>query len=213
MLNRGSSYQDQLAQVSGAAQLGVDPEALSAILDQKIQKTSDLWSQTHAANMATFNKYLGGQSDDKNTPKKPFGKPTLPVLNNVQLTGFGDFAGTTDVNEKARYLGRKGLFGADQLIADKPENNPNGVTNAQSSWKTSAMSAMLMQARRLGIKTPTEVSANKSALIGALDPRFKDAINTPEFSNTHPNWWQTFDSILKDQYDKEQNINSSLAVK
>ena len=132
---------------------------------------------------------------DKN-PKKP--------LTDEELQKFGDFAGTTDTKEIAKYLMKKGLVGASQLYTDTPNiATKEGIVNSQSDWKPAAMSKMLARARMLGLKTPTEIAANKAALIGALDDRIKQAISKPEFEQIHPNWWSTFDSILKDQYAKE----------
>ncbi len=63
---------------------------------------------------------------------------------------------------------------------------------------------MLMQARKLNLKTPTEIKANRAALIGSLDPRLQDAMKHPVFNQIHPNFFDTFNSVLKDQYAAEQ---------
>lgn len=135
-------------------------------------------------------------------------KPALPPkprpLTDEELMAFGNFAGTTDVKQMASHLGKKGLIGASQLIADNPNlSTREGITNTQADWKTSAFSKLLIQARKFGLKTPTEITANKEALMASLDPRIKDALNHPDFQNIHPNFWETFSSVLKDQYANE----------
>lgn len=147
-------------------------------------------------------------------------KPIPPAPTEAQLRAFGNFANTTDIKEKASYLSKKGLIGAGQLMTDHPDiSTKNGIINAQSDWKTSAMSSMLSRARQLGLKTPTEINANKEALLGALAPRLKDAMNHPAFNQIHPNYWDTFNSVLKDQYANEltskplPSLTTSLATK
>lgn len=142
-------------------------------------------------------------------------KPKKIMPTDAQLQAFGNYGGP-DVKTKASYLGKKGLIGSDQLFFDHPDiSTKNGIINAQSDWKTSAIGAMLMRARTLNLRTPTEIKANRTALLGSLRPELAKAINHPSFNQIHPNFWGTFDSILKDQYANE-DINSSqntLAVK
>lgn len=144
-------------------------------------------------------------------------KPKVKPLDEQQLQEFGKFGGTTDTKQQASYLAKKGLIGASQLLTDHPDiTKKNGIINAQSDWKPAAISLMLIRARQLGLRTPTEIAVNKEALLGALPPRLKDALNHPTFSQIHPNWWSTFDSILKDQYDKEgqsKSTGQTVAVK
>lgn len=126
------------------------------------------------------------------------------VLTEQQLMNFGNYGGTTDIKERASYLAKKGLIGASQLIMDNPDvSTKEGLTNSQADWKTSAMGQMLMQARKLGIRNTTEVLHNKDAILSSLDPRIKDAIKHPTFNSIHPNWWQTFNTVLADQYANE----------
>lgn len=135
--------------------------------------------------------------------KQPISEVTPSVLTEEQLMRFGNYGGA-DVKDKAAYLAKKGLIGASQLIMDNPNiSTTEGLTNSQADWKTSAFGKMLMQARKLGIKDPTQVANNKEALMGTLDPRIKEAMNHPTFNQIHPNWWSTFNSVLKDQYDNE----------
>ena len=125
-------------------------------------------------------------------------------LTEEQLKKFGDFAGSSDTKEMAKFLMKKGLVGASQLYTDQPNTaTKEGIINSQSDWKTAAMSKMLSRARQLGLKSPEEVNANKAALVGALDDRLKQAIADPTFAQIHPNWWNVFGDVLKDQYAKE----------
>ena len=133
--------------------------------------------------------------------KKP---PKPQPLSEEQLMAFGNFAGTPDTKETAKYLMKKGLVGADQLYTDHPDiTTKNGIINSQSDWKPAAISHMLIRARQLGLKTPTEIEANKVALMGSMPDRLKQALNHPTFAQIHPNFWQTFNGILKDRYDNE----------
>lgn len=138
---------------------------------------------------------------------KSIGDPTVKPkpLTEAQLQAFANYGGTTDIHGRASYLGKKGLIGASQLISDHPDlSKPNGLINAQSDWKTGAIGAMLMQARKLNLRTPAEVKANRGALLASLAPRLKEAINHPVFNQIHPNWWETFDQVLGDQYAAEK---------
>jgi len=126
-------------------------------------------------------------------------KPTEEELNK-----FGNFAGTTDTKDIAKYLMKKGLIGASQLYTDKPDvATKEGIVNSQSDWKPSAISHMLMQAKALGIKSPESVTANRTALMASMPPRLKEALNDPTFTQIHPNFWNVFGDILQDQYKKE----------
>lgn len=143
----------------------------------------------------------GGINTIGDTPTK---KAAKRKLSEKELEDFGNFGGSADTKLKAAYLAKKGLVGADQLLTDHPDiSSKDGIINAQSDWKSAAISQMLMRARHLGLETPTEIKANRAALIGALHPRLQQAISHPAFSQIHPNYWQTFDSILKDQYSSE----------
>lgn len=125
-------------------------------------------------------------------------------LTDEQLKKFADFAGTGDTKEIAKYLMKKGLAGAEQLYTDHPDiSSAQGIINAQSDWKAAAISKMLMRARSLGIKTPTQVKANQEALLGGLDERYRTAIRHPAFSQIHPNFFQKFSEILGDRYTAE----------
>lgn len=134
-------------------------------------------------------------------------------LSDDQLNIFGNFGGSADVKVKARYLASKGLRGADQMINDQPDiSTREGIVNSQADWKTSAFSTMLIRARKLGLQTPTEITANKDALLGSLPDRLKDAMNNPFFNQIHPNYWQVFGSVLQDQYGEEAKRDTKNSI-
>ena len=158
---------------------------------------------------------------DGGKPKlKPEPTPTISKLSQDQLNKFGQFAGSGDTKEIAKYLMKKGLIGAEQLYTDHPDlSAKDGIINAQSDWKPSAISQMLIRARSLNLKTPTQVKANRAALVGALPDRYAQAISHPAFSNIHKNFWETFDGILSERYQAEKqstpltSLATSLAKK
>ena len=136
-------------------------------------------------------KTLSGGGDDKK-------------LSEEQLIKFGRIAGSNDTKDIAKYLMKIGLKGAEQLYTDHPDiSSKEGILNAQSDWKVSALSKMLMRARGLNLKTPTQIKANQEALLGSLDPRYRDAIRHPAFNQIHGNWWDSFNRVLSDQYAAE----------
>lgn len=142
--------------------------------------------------------------------KNPETEVAPSVLNEQQLINFGNYGGTTDVKARASYLAKKGLIGASQLIMDNPDvSTREGLTNSQADWKTSAIGKMLTQARRLGIRNPTEVLHNKDAILGGLDPRIKDAVVHPEFSRIHPNFWNVFNDIFERSIRQRSNFFST----
>jgi hypothetical protein len=139
-----------------------------------------------------------GGGDDGGKRKRP-----TPLADD-ELKKFGVFGGSPDVKNQALYLVKKGMVGAGQIVGDKPDlSTREGITNSQGNWKPAAISAMLVKARQLGLQTPTEIMANKAAVMSSLDPRIKDAINHPAFSQIHPNFWPTFTSVMDDQYKAE----------
>ncbi len=142
----------------------------------------------------------------KNTKPQP--------LNDEQLMSFGNFAGSPDTKETAKYLMKKGLVGAEQLYTDHPDiTKKEGIINSQSDWKPAAISHMLIRARQLGLKTPTEISANKEAIMGSMPDRLKQALSHPTFAQIHPNFWPVFNDILKDRYDTESKPQLTLIAK
>jgi len=152
--------------------------------------------------MATSKKPLSSMKSLTDKKGGDDGKPKK--ISDEQLAKFSDFAGTTDTKEIAKYLIKKGLAGASQLYTDHPDiSSPQGIINAQSDWKPSAISKMLMRARQLGIKTPAEVKANQEAILGGLDERYRMAVKHPAFTQVHGNFWDTFNGILKERYDTE----------
>jgi hypothetical protein len=127
------------------------------------------------------------------------------------LFKFGAFGGGGDTKAVAAYLMKKGLRGAEQMFRDHPDiSTREGIINAQSDWKATAISRMLMRARQAGLRTPTEIKANREALMQSNDPKIVEALKHPAFNQIHPNFWETFDSVLKDQYDAE-NIKQPLS--
>ena len=133
----------------------------------------------------------------------PTPNPTPPITAQ-QIENFGKINNTTDTKEIAKYLMKKRLVGADLLYTDHPDiSSKEGIINAQSDWKASAISKMLTRARSLNLRTPTQLKANQEALLGSLDQRYKDAIRHPAFNQIHPNFWSVFSDITKDRYDAE----------
>lgn len=147
-------------------------------------------------------------------------KPTMPTISDEQLDRFSTLGDSPNIPDKAKYLSQMGLIGADQLLTDHPDlSTPKGIINAQSHWKTAATELMLRRARKAGLKTPAEIKANRAALLAALPPRLSEAIQHPVFNQIHKNYWDVFDSILKDRYGKESatppisSLATSLAKK
>ncbi len=134
-----------------------------------------------------------GGGDDKNKP-----------LSDEQLKKFADFAGTGDTKEIAKYLMKKGLKGAEQLYTDHPDiSSPQGILNAQSDWKASAISKMLMRARSLNLRTPAQVKANQEAILSGLDERYRTAVKHPAFKQIHGNFDDVFNTLLQERYAAE----------
>lgn len=126
---------------------------------------------------------------------------------------FGDWAGSQDTKVIGKKLMDLGLTGADQIYYDNPNvSTRNGVINSQGDWKPAAISQILENAQRLGIRTPEELMANKDVLIG--NPKFRDAINNPVFNNLHPNFWQVIgQKILPQQWAKYDAANKNQTAK
>lgn len=139
-------------------------------------------------------------------------KPPETPLTDTQLQQFGNFAGSSNLRDQALYLMKKGMKGAEQLYTDHPDiSTRDKLINAQSDWKPAAISAMLIRARRAGLRTPTEINANKDALLGALRPELAQAINHPAFSQIHENFWPVFSQILQDRYSNESRSLPSVS--
>ncbi len=147
------------------------------------------------------------------------GKPKKSPATTEQVNNFSVLGGTSDIKGQAVYLGKRGLIGTSNLLMD---NHPlttgegsfdtkSGVVNkkgllaAQSVWIPSAMSTMLGAARKMNLRTPTELKANREALLGSLTPEYKEALNHPAFAQNYPNYWDTFNNVISDQYSKETN--------
>lgn len=130
-------------------------------------------------------------------PKKD---PTATNFSNW-LTNNGS---SIDTKAAASDLMKRGLVGADQIMYDNPNtNSPTSIKNSQADWKPAAIQEILYNIRRLGLKTPEEINANKGVLTSG---KYKDAINNPSFANIHPNFWSTItNSIVPQQYAKESS--------
>jgi hypothetical protein len=131
--------------------------------------------------------------------------PATPLkkLTPEQLNAFTNWIPSGDSKAMAADLGKRGLIGADQLINDIQPNiiTAGSARATQSAWKPAVILNILQKARQFGLKTLTELLANKDVLID--NPDYKKAVNHPMFQQIHPNWWQTIAGIYKDQLNKE----------
>ena len=127
-------------------------------------------------------------------------------------TGFGDWAGSQDTKVIAKKLMDLGMVGADQMYYDNPDvSNRSGIVNSQADWKPAVIAQILENAHRLNLRTPEAVMQNKDVLIG--NPRFRDAINNPQFNNIHPNFWQVVtQKLLPLQWAKYDAANKNQVV-
>jgi len=149
--------------------------------------------------MATSLSKIKSLSEPPAPPKKK------RQLSPEELNNFSNWVKSGDTKEMAYDLAKRGLVNASQLMEEK---QPSIVTalnskSVQSSWKNAAIINILQRARQFGIKTPTELIANKDVLIDK--PEFKQAINHAAFKQIHPNFWEIVGGIYKDQIDKENN--------
>lgn len=120
---------------------------------------------------------------------------------------FGNWTGQTDTKVMAQDLKRRGLIGAQSLIEDSPNvNDPNSIRNSESDWKVAAIQQILSNAKKLNLKSPEAINANRDVLID--NPKWKDAINNSYFNHIHPNFWSIIThSILPEQYAKYDKQN------
>lgn len=129
--------------------------------------------------------------------------PEKPKDPDDELTTFADWTGSKgDTKVIAKDLMKRGLIGAEQIFnAGVDIKDASSIKNSQADWKPAAIQQILANARRLNLRKPEEILANKDVLIS--NPRFKDAINNPYFKQIHPNFWNIItDSILPEQYAK-----------
>lgn len=129
------------------------------------------------------------------------GKKPIPQS---QLQRFGNWTGQSDTKFMAADLMKRGLVGADKLLLDNPNpNDRNSIINSQSDWKPNAIMEILSNARKLNLRTPEEINANRNVLM--TTPKYRDAINNPSFTQIHKNFWDIIThSILPEQYAKEE---------
>lgn len=152
--------------------------------------------------MPTLQGMMGGM-----TP--PAGDPTsAPPKDEFSFGNVGD---AIDSKEAARYLQKKGLIGAGQIIESNPDiNDANSIRNTQGDWKIAAMQQIVQNAKKFGLTKPEEILANKDVLVG--NPRWKDAINNSSFQTIHPNWWSLIaHSIIPEQMSRDKT--NSIAKK
>lgn len=136
-------------------------------------------------------------------------KPKPNTATPQQLADFGNWTGQTDTKVMAKDLSKRGLIGADQLLADNPNmNDKDSIRNSQSDWKPAAIALIVANARKYNLRKPEELSANRELLLNSLDPRIKDAIKNPYFTQIHPNFWNVLDkSIIPQQWAKVDAAN------
>lgn len=143
------------------------------------------------------------------------GKKVIPPQDQFQK--FGDWTGGSGTLEAAKDLMKRGLVNGQQLVDDVGNVNtadPTSVRNSQSDWKIASIQNILANARKFNIKNPEAVLANKNALMSTLNPQYRDAINSKDFQNIHPNFWSIIShSILPEQYAKEEAQQQSIAKK
>jgi hypothetical protein len=132
----------------------------------------------------------------------PIVTPPLRRLSQEELSNFSNWIPSNDSKEMASDLSKRGLHGATGLITEQQSPIITGQNSKsyQSSWKTAAIQRIISKARELGLKTPTEVMANKNVLIPT---EYKAAINDPFFNQIHSNFWDVVNGIYKDQLNKE----------
>ena len=131
--------------------------------------------------------------------------PTPPTkLTDKQFETFANWIPSGDTRAMSADLLKRGLIGADSMVDRAGQVASNGAPQAnESAWKTAAIAKMLMQARRVGMKTPLEINTNKEYLLSGLESKYKDAIKSEQFNKQHPNFWNVFSGIYQDQLAKE----------
>lgn len=155
------------------------------------------------------NNYLVEAAKNK-VPTTP--PPTTPKVGDDN-TQFGNWTGDNDTKSQVADLMKRGLIGASDMYQQQPDiSNRNGIVNTATDWKPAAVSMILENAKRLNLRTPEAVMANKDTLIA--NPKWRDAINNPVFQQIHPNFWQVITrSILPQQWAKYDAQNKTVAKK
>lgn len=183
----------------------------SSLLDNVPHGLIQVGEDNHLQNMANFSTLVSAKMSAM--PKTTVGDKGKHD-EATQQQKFSDWTGTNgDTKAMAKDLMNRGLVGADQIYYDQPDTSTkNGIINSQGDWKVAAIQQILANARRLNIRTPESVMANKDVLIG--NPRFRDAINNPVFQSIHPNWWQIItNSILPERWAIVDKQNKDTAKK
>lgn len=140
----------------------------------------------------------------------PAGDPAKDIPQTVHQK-FGNWTGSMDNQVMAKDLMNRGLTGADQIMNDQVmPNSADNIRNRQGDWKLAAVQNILSNAHKLNIRTPESVSTNWDVLNNG---KWKDAINDPTFSVIHPNFKSVINSILKDQWAKEDAQNKNQTAK
>ena len=141
------------------------------------------------------------------------GDPTIPPVNQDPHQRFGNWTGSTDTKVNAADLSKRGLINADQLVNENQDvSSADAIKNKnQSDWKISALQNVLANAHKFGIRSPEALDANRNVLIG--NKAWSDAMNNPQFTNIHPNFWSVTKGILKDQWAKEDAANKNSVAK
>lgn len=160
---------------------------------------------------------LVGSLLSNSIPKQGFGDAVgggeKKKYNQEDLNSFGNWTDQTDTKMMAKDLNNRGLVGADKMMDDNVNtSSSDGIRNANSDWKVSAIQNILSNARKLNLRTPEEVNANRDVLIN--NPKWRDAINNPVFSQNHPNFWNIIThSILPERYAKYDKMEKDNTVK
>jgi len=131
-----------------------------------------------------------------------------------ESTEFADWTGTKgDTKAAAKDLMKRGLIGADQILnATVDTNDASSIKNSQADWKPAAIQEILANAKKLNLRKPEEINANKDVLVS--NPRFRDAINNPAFNQIHKNFWDVItNSILPEQWDKFDKMAKTQTAK
>lgn len=131
--------------------------------------------------------------------------PSPKVLNENELTAFGNWIPNGDNKSYASDLAKRGLLNASELYNDAPNvASKKSIINSQSDWKPAAIQQILMRARMAGIKDTDTFLANKAYLSNLGNEGYKNALNHPEFIKIHPNFWQIASNIYKERLANEK---------